>query len=97
MIDDILNEMNEGKKSISVKDRGGWNGLHNDMVNSHANRINSILHNTDDDDEFITIYFKILEYFVPKITREPKKAGNKSKKGETSLVVHKKVKEIKQE
>lgn len=88
-IDEIFKEMMDSDdKIITIKekkseqyipdDRGGWDGLHDDMINAHADRINHILHNTADDNEFITIYFKILEFFVPKITRETKKGKTTS-------------------
>jgi ankyrin repeat protein len=106
MIDDILNEMDSlhnterrnptNNDEFTVKDRGGWNGLHQDMINRHADRINNILYTTEDDQEFISIYFKILEYFAPKVTREMKKQSGKDS-GETKLTVHKTVKIVNQE
>jgi len=105
-IDEILGEMDSLKSEektvtnsnieFSVKERGGWDGLHQDMINKHADRINNILYSTDDDQEFISIYFKILEYFVPKVTREMKKQSGRDS-GETKLTVHKTVKIVNQE
>jgi len=72
--DKIITIKEKKSEQYTPDDRGGWDGLHDDMINTHADRINHILHNTSDDNEFITIYFKILEFFVPKITRETKKS-----------------------
>ena len=46
-----------------------WIRLRESVIGKHADRVNAILTETEDDEEFLLNYFKLLEYVQPKLQR----------------------------
>ncbi len=66
-IDLPMNSMTDEQKST-------WDDLQNAMIGEHAKKFNEILTKLPDR-EFVRVYLKTLEFFMPKVTRREGEAG----------------------